>query len=135
MAETHHADRRRLLAIEDDSDCSDLILRTALKCGYEARSAADARALHETMREWQPHVITLDLCMPEIDGMEVISMIKEIGFAGDLIIINGQPEWIRDLTSRVASESGLKVPARMSKPMDLRRLGELLVGIRAGSLP
>src|SRR5258706_13627739 len=114
MAETNHTAQHRLLAIEDEPDCSDLILRTALKCGYEARPALDVRALHKTIRDWRPHVITLDLCMPEVDGMEIISMIKEVGFAGELIIISGQPEWIRDLTSRVASQSGLKVPAHMS---------------------
>jgi YesN/AraC family two-component response regulator len=78
-------------------------------------------------------VITLDLCLPNFDGMEVIGLIKEAGFAGHLIIISGQPEWIRDLTRKVASESGLNVPAQMSKPVNLRELHELLIGIRDAS--
>jgi len=90
--------------------------------------------MDETIRNWRPHVITLDLCLPEIDGMEVISLIKKTDFAGPLIIISGQPEWIRDLTGRMASESGLKVPAQMSKPIHLPQLRELLMLIRA-SLP
>jgi DNA-binding response OmpR family regulator len=132
MGEANHTVPHRLLAVEDDSDCSDLIVRTALKCGYAALPALDARSMDETIRYWRPHVITLDLCLPEIDGMEVISLIKETGFAGPLVIISGQAEWIRDLTSRIASESGLKVPAHMSKPVDLRQLRELLTLIRAG---
>jgi hypothetical protein len=61
-------------------------------------------------------------------------LVKESAFAGQLIIISGQAEWIRDLTSRIASECGLKVPAHMSKPVDLRKLRELLMGIRAALL-
>ncbi len=134
MAEANHTAPHRLLAVEDDLDCSDLIVRTARKCGYAALPALDARSMDETIRNWRPHVITLDLCLPEIDGMEVISLIKKTDFAGPLIIISGQPEWIRDLTGRMASESGLKVPAQMSKPIHLPQLRELLMLIRA-SLP
>ena len=134
MTQANEAATHRLLAVEDDADCSDLIVRTAVRCGYAVRASMDAESLRETIQEWRPHVITLDLCLPNIDGMEVISLIKESAFAGQLIIVSGQAEWIRDLTSGIASESGLKVPAHMSKPVDLRHLGELLMGIRAASL-
>jgi DNA-binding response OmpR family regulator len=130
MADANQTAPHRLLAVEDDPDCSDLILRTALKSGYTGLAAEDALSLHATIRDWRPDVITLDLCLPNFDGMEVIGLIKEAGFAGHLIIISGQPEWIRDLTRKVASESGLNVPAQMSKPVNLRELHELLIGIR-----
>jgi len=130
MTEATEAAAHRLLAVEDDPDCADLIVRTAKRCGYAARSAPDAELLRQTIREWQPTVITLDLCLPNIDGMEVITLIKDSAFSGELIIISGQAEWIRDLTSRIAVESGLSVPAHMSKPVDLRQLRELLTGIR-----
>jgi DNA-binding NtrC family response regulator len=130
MTEANQA-AHRLLAVEDDADCSDLILRTAVRCGYVARAATDAESLREKIQEWQPHVITLDLCLPHIDGMEVVSLVNESGFSGQLIIISGQADWIRELTSKIASECGLHVPAHMSKPVDLRRLRELLTGIRA----
>jgi CheY-like chemotaxis protein len=102
------------------------------RCGYATRTAPDAELLRETIREWQPHVITLDLCLPNIDGMEVISLIKESAFSGELIIISGQADWIRDLTRNIAIESGLSVPPHMSKPVDLRLLREVLTGIRGG---
>jgi CheY-like chemotaxis protein len=85
------------------------------------------------IENWQPHVITLDLCLPHVDAIEVISAIKGTGFAGPVIIVSGQPEWIRDFTSKAAAECGLSVPAHMSKPVDFRRLRELLTSI-LGSL-
>jgi hypothetical protein len=47
-------------------------------------------------------------------------------FQGDVIIVSGEPEWIRDLTSSIAIESGLSVPAHMAKPVNLHLLHELL---------
>jgi two-component system chemotaxis response regulator CheY len=131
MAESTDTAGHRLLAVEDDADASDLIVRTAKRCGYATRAAPDADSLRETIQEFQPHVITLDLCLPNIDGMEVITLIKESAFAGELIIISGQDEWIRDFTRKVAVECGLSVPAHMAKPIDLTRLRELLTGLRA----
>jgi two-component system chemotaxis response regulator CheY len=133
MVQPNHADGHRLLAVEDDADCSDLIMRTATKCGYAATSAADVTEMVAAIERWQPHVITLDLCLPEVDAIEVVSAIKATGFTGPVIIVSGQPEWIRDFTSKAAAECGLSVPAHLSKPVDFRRLRELLTGI-LGSL-
>jgi len=129
MVQPNHAAAHRLLAVEDDADCSELIVRIAVKCGYVAMAAADATEMVAAIGNWRPHVITLDLCLPHVDGIEVISAIKEAGFAGPVIIVSGQPDWIREFTSKAAAECGLSVPAHMSKPVDLRLLRELLTGI------
>jgi two-component system OmpR family response regulator len=83
----------RLLAVDDNNDCSELIVRTALKCGYEAFPISDARTLSETISHWRPHLITLDLCLPEVDGFEILSLLKTLQFGGQLIIVSGQPEY------------------------------------------
>jgi DNA-binding response OmpR family regulator len=116
----------RLLVVEDDLDCSDLVVRTAARSGYASLVASDPMSIAEALRNWRPHVITLDLCLPQIDGMEVIGLIRATGFEGDVIIVSGQAAWIRDLTATIARESGLSVPAHMPKPVDLNQLRELL---------
>jgi DNA-binding response OmpR family regulator len=116
----------RLLVVEDDLNCSDLIVRTAMKSGLISFVAMDLLAIDRAIRDWRPHVITLDLCLPDIDGMEVISLIRATDFAGDVIIVSGQAEWIRNLTASIAIESGLRVPAHMSKPFDLCKLRDVL---------
>jgi DNA-binding NtrC family response regulator len=121
MAELH-----RILVVDNDVDCSDLVIRIAHELGYAGLVATDPFSIDEAIRNWRPHMITLDLCLPEIDGMQIISLIKAMRFAGDVIIISGEPEWIRDLTRGIAVESGLNVPAHTAKPVDSRRLHELL---------
>jgi DNA-binding response OmpR family regulator len=123
--------RYRLLAVEDDSECAAQIVRVALRSGYEAFPIADARSLRETISRWRPDVITLDLCLPDVDGLEVLTSLKSIDFAGRLIIISAQPDWFRNQAARLAHAHGLRVPAQMSKPVQLDQLQELLTTIKA----
>jgi CheY-like chemotaxis protein len=134
MVQADPAAAHRVLVVEDDPDSAELIARACARCGYTTMSAADATAMQSAIRNWQPDVITLDLCLPNIDGLEVISAIKDTGFTGPVIIVSGQAEWIREFTSKAAIECGLNIPAHMEKPVDLRRLRQLLTSVR-GSLP
>ena len=72
------ANRLRLLAVDDDDNSGELVVRTALRCGYEAFAILDAEVLAETVNDWQPHVVTLDLCMPGLDGLEIIWRLKRL---------------------------------------------------------
>ena len=85
----NHADmnKSRLLAVDDNSDSAELIARVAAKCGYDARSMTDSSTLGRVLDEWKPQVLTLDLCMPEEDGISVLSLLKQSGFAGNVGII------------------------------------------------
>jgi len=131
MTDASDPGRFRLLAVDDSDDCSELVVRIARKCGYETLAVADARALLETISRWQPDVITLDLCLPEVDGFEIILSLKSVQFTGQVIIISGQPEWLRNQAAGLACASGLRVPAHMSKPVELDQLRELLTTIKA----
>ena len=92
----------RLLAVDDNSDSAELVARVAAKCGYEAQTISDPRALRRTVDEWKPEVLTLDLCMPEADGIGLLSMLEESGFGGQLVIISGQEGWLRKAAGRLA---------------------------------
>ena len=123
---------RRLLALDDDPKCTDLVVRTALKCGYEAFPSNDERMLRQSIEAFRPDVLTLDLCMPELDAIEVFPLLRAARFRGRLIIISGQPDWLREQAKAIASEHGLNVSAHMEKPINLGELRTLLTVIRVG---
>jgi two-component system, chemotaxis family, chemotaxis protein CheY len=120
------APAKRLLAVDDNADSAELVERLAAKCGYDARSLTDPRALRAVLQDWKPEVITLDLCMPEEDGIGTFATLQEFGFRGELVIISGQADWLRKSASRLASARGLRVAADLSKPVDLSVLRSLL---------
>jgi hypothetical protein len=74
-------------------------------------------------------VLTLDLCMPQEDGIGVLSMLKECDFDGQLVIISGQDSWLRKAAVRLADARGLKVAEELGKPVDLKALRDLLNGL------
>ncbi len=125
-----NSDSCRLLAIDDNADSAELIARIAKRCGYDARSLTNSRRLPELMKEWRPHVVTLDLCMPEEDGIGIFSLLKDGGFNGTLLIISGQDDWLRRAAGRLASARGLVVMDDLSKPIDIKTLQNRLIGLR-----
>lgn len=124
----------RLLAVDDDKDSTELIVRNALRCGYECFSVYDAYTLRGIIPHWRPHVITLDLCLPDVKRFETISMLNAVQFSGDLIIISGQPDWYRREAADFALHSGLRVTADLPKPIQIAELRKVLTNIKAGLL-
>ena len=124
----------RLLALDDDADCAELIVRTALKCGYEAFPLTAPRSLRDSMGYWRPHVLTLDLCLPNLDGIELFSLLSAAQFRGQIVIVSGQPSWFREQAVTLASRQGLKVSTHLGKPVHLPELRSLLTIIRVGLL-
>ena len=121
----------RLLAIDDNADSAQLISRVAAKCDYEAKHITYTRDLQRLLAEWQPQVLTLDLCMKEDDGISVLSLLQENGFAGSLLIISGQDDWLRKSAARLASARGLNITSDLPKPVDLKLLREILMKLHA----
>jgi DNA-binding response OmpR family regulator len=122
--------KRRLLAVDDNLDSAELIARIALKCGFEAQSMADPRALVDVIKAWQPEILTLDLCMPQEDGVHLLSLLSASGFQGQLVIISGQDAWMRKVARRLASARGLKVAEDLGKPVDIKALRQLLLTLK-----
>lgn len=121
--------KTRLLAVDDNLDSAELIARIAAKCGYEAQSMADPRALVDAIKRWHPEIVTLDLCMPQEDGIHLLSLLSASGFDGQLVIISGQDGWMRKVARRLASARGLKVAEDLGKPVDIKELRQLLVSL------
>ena len=120
---------QRLLAIDDSSDSAELVARVATVCAYEARAASDSRSLRTVIANYRPDMITLDLCMPGTDGIDLISILQETHFTGSLMIISGQEDWFRTAVTKLAEARGLKVVGDLQKPFDI---GTLRASLTAG---
>src|SRR5215510_15122583 len=129
---TSNTGKYRLLAVDDDKDSTDLIVRNALRCGYECFSVHDAHALREIIPHWRPHVITLDLCLPDVERFETILILQSVRFTGDLIIISGQTDAYRKEAAEFATRGGLRVVADLPKPIQIAQLRNVLTGIKDG---
>jgi DNA-binding NtrC family response regulator len=125
--------RTRLLAVDDSADSADLVARVAAKCGYETQATSDPASVRTLVQNWKPEILTLDLCMPETDGIDLLSVLEDAGFKGRLIIISGQDSWFRKAARRLAETHGLAVIEDLRKPVDIAALRQLLNRLQQAS--
>ena len=68
---------KKILIIEDDKFLRELIARKLAKDGYNVSEAVDGEEGVKKAKETKPDLVLLDLILPEMDGFEVLSKIKE----------------------------------------------------------
>ena len=67
----------KILIIEDDKFLRELIAQKLVKEGYDVSEAIDGEEGVKKTKEVKPDLVLLDLILPEMDGFEVLSRIKE----------------------------------------------------------
>jgi two-component system OmpR family response regulator len=122
------AAKRRVLVIDDDRPCRELLCEALEDEGYEVRGATNGRAGLAVLRDWRPDLIVLDLVMPDMDGLAFQSKQRGNGFADIPVLLLSAA---RDLAAQ-AEALGLSA---LSKPFQLDELLEQVDGLtsrRAG---
>jgi CheY-like chemotaxis protein len=66
-----------VLVVEDDTALSDLLQRSLAKEGWQVSVAADGRAALDRVGEHVPDIILLDLLLPEMDGFQFLSLLRQ----------------------------------------------------------
>lgn len=66
-----------VLVIEDDAVTSDMMTKLLKREGYRVTRAGNGHHALQRMQEEAPHLILLDLMMPEMDGFEFVAAMRE----------------------------------------------------------
>jgi len=119
-AELAAANAYVVLVIDDDPAAREMMGRTLTKAGYRVEFAADGMAGLAAARLLKPHLITLDVIMPGIDGWTVLAALKADAELSDIPVVM--------LTIADTQEMGfaLGAAAYLSKPIDSTQLLTLL---------
>ena len=72
---------RRAVVIEDDPDIRGLLVRILVKQGFEVTQAEAGLPGVEEVRRATPDLVTLDLNLPDLDGLEVCKLLREFSDA------------------------------------------------------
>lgn len=107
---------RRALVVEDDDDIRSLIEYTLTTQGFEVTAVETGTAAIEAVRTFDPDLITLDLGLPGIDGIETCRRIRDLTEAY-VVMITARNEQIDRLL-------GLETGADdfIAKPFDAHEL-------------
>jgi signal transduction histidine kinase/CheY-like chemotaxis protein len=74
----------RLLVADDTVENCQILEELFGELGFEVRSAEDGQAAVEAWREWQPHLIWMDVRMPVLDGCSATRAIRAAEAEGGL---------------------------------------------------
>ena len=77
----------RILLVDDEPDVLEFLGYNLKKEGYEIHKATNGKDAIKLAREILPHLIILDVMMPEMDGIETCHEIKNIDKLTNSIII------------------------------------------------
>ncbi|MBE9520475.1 MAG: response regulator, partial [Proteobacteria bacterium] len=80
----------KILTIEDDAAVREVIVEFLGQIGYTPLQAEDGDTGLNVFRRESPDLILLDLRLPTIDGLDVLSKIKEESPGTPVIIVSGQ---------------------------------------------
>lgn len=66
----------KVLLIEDEESLRNLYTKSLVNCDFKVETATDGGDALIKLTQYKPDVIVLDIVMPNMDGMEVLKIIK-----------------------------------------------------------
>jgi two-component system, OmpR family, KDP operon response regulator KdpE len=69
---------KRVLVVEDDSEFAELLVLWLERAGMEPRVASGGADALRTVYDWRPDLVSLDVGLPQLDGWEVCTRIREL---------------------------------------------------------
>ena len=77
----------RILVVDDEPDIREFVQYNLVKEGYEVACATNGREAVECAVEFRPHLILLDMMMPEVDGREACRMLRANPVTSKMMIV------------------------------------------------
>jgi signal transduction histidine kinase/CheY-like chemotaxis protein len=132
----HEGKESLALVVDDEAQAREVLRRGLERAGWRVAEAENGRSALECMAQASPHLILLDLMMPEMDGFEFVAKLREheSWCSIPVILITAKditPEDRKRLEGRVSRILQKGSYGREDLLAEIRRL----VGVRTGTAP
>lgn len=114
---------KRLLSVDDDPGMLSLIRRVASDLGFEVDVVTHASFFMAAYVRKKPDVITLDIVMPDVDGIELIRWLGDVGCQARVILLSGATVQYARMAHRLGQDGSKLSVSCLYKPFavgDLR---------------
>lgn len=80
---------RKVLLVEDEAPLRELLQETLKGAGFAVTTAEHGRCALDALAEVKPDLIVTDLCMPTLDGMELVMRLRTAAAGTPVIVMSG----------------------------------------------
>jgi EAL domain-containing protein (putative c-di-GMP-specific phosphodiesterase class I) len=115
-----------MLILDDDAAVGQTIEWIAESLGFEAAFVTRSQDFFDKLIQMDPEFITIDLIMPEFDGVEIMRSLAERMSRAKIIISSGMGTRVLDAAHRSALEHGLCIAGVISKPISIEALRKIV---------
>lgn len=113
-----------LLVVDDDKDVCEYLEDFLVHDGYKVRSINDPTTALEELKNSEYHVVILDLMMPKLNGIDLLSQIRKVDGDVAVVILTGYPS-LESATASIEHD----VSAYIKKPFSIDEFREVLLRI------
>jgi len=119
---------RHLLSVDDDPAILSLIGKVASDLGFEVDVVTHASFFMAAYVRKKPDVITLDILMPNMDGIELIRWLGDVGCEARVVLLSGATHQYAKMAHRLGEDGSRLNVSRLSKPFPIAALRAALTG-------
>jgi two-component system OmpR family response regulator len=110
-----------ILVVDDDPDVREYLRDFLTSEGYGVNVVEDSTAVVDELKQGEYHVVVLDLMMPKLSGIDLLSRIREVDDDVAVIILTGFPS-----LETAASSIEHDVSAYIRKPFAVKDFREAI---------
>ena len=117
-----------LLCVDDDPTQLHCLLRLARAQGLpEPQTFGSGAALLAGLRgrDTEGLLLMADLLMPQMDGVDLIRHLGEVGFAGGVVLCSGAGASVVEMAQRLLNARGIRCLGHVSKPVTHEQLADV----------
>jgi DNA-binding response OmpR family regulator len=111
----------KILVVDDEQNMQVLLKRVLGKAGYEVECAGSGEKALQLAAKSSFELAVVDVCMPEMDGIEVLARLKTIDNELPVIMTSAFPSLEKRERAKAIGCSDY-----LSKPVDMKHLKELI---------
>jgi CheY-like chemotaxis protein len=113
----------RVLVVDDNVDAADMLVMMLQMFGHEVKAAYSGQAALETVVEFQPDFILLDIGLPDMNGYEVAQHVRQQQQIKNVSVF-AMTGYGQDSDRQRSEEAGIDL--HLIKPVDPKKLQDLL---------
>ena len=114
--------------MDDNHDSADAVALILQMEGHNVKAVYTGSEALSLAEEFQPHVVLLDIGMPQLNGYEVARRLRDEPW-GKKVLLIAQSGWGHSDDLRRSQEAGFNL--HLTKPIDFQKLKEFFVASMA----